>query len=257
MPPDQSPDTPVQEEGLLSATTFLLDLDNTLLGNDIHEFLPPYFASLEERLHPFIDNKNLRQMMIDSVQAALANQDPTVTNMSAFMADFTRRIGYSAEVLQPMMDRFYQEDYPQLQQYTTCWPEARPVVRRLFADGYKVVIATNPLFPATAIEQRLQWAGINDFPFAWVTTIENSHFSKPHPRYYEEILSRVNSTPQEAWMVGDDPKNDIAPARSLGLKTWWMTNTTKTIEAKERPVCDRQGTLAEFLAWVESGRVSA
>ena len=103
--------------------------------------------------------------------------------------------------------------------------DVRESVREVLSDeGYRVVIATNPLFPATAIEQRLDWAGVRDFPYALVTTMENSHFSKPNPRYYEEILAKIQSAPETTWMIGDNPTNDIIPARTLGLKTWWITD---------------------------------
>jgi len=50
---------------------------------------------------------------------------------------------------------FYANGYPALLQYTGYKPEAGWVVQRAFDLGYDVVSATNPLFPATAVEQRL------------------------------------------------------------------------------------------------------
>ena len=81
-------------------TTVLLDLDNTLLGNDMNNFLPPYFAAVHKHLQQFIDGKDLPKLMMASVQVMLANQDPTVTNMTAFMADFSQRLGHPIEVIQ-------------------------------------------------------------------------------------------------------------------------------------------------------------
>lgn len=241
----------------MTNATFLLDLDNTLLGNDMNKFLPPYFALIQKRLEPLANGKDLRQILIDSVQTAITNQDPIITNMTAFMADFTGRLGYAAETLQPVLDTFYQQDYPQLRQYTTRRPEAQRAIRRLLAAGCRVVIATNPLFPATAIQQRLEWAGVSGFPYALVTTMENSHFSKPNPRYYQEILSAVKSEPESTWMVGDDPERDIAPAWKLGLKTWWITDDGGTPEQSPTPPCDEYGSLADFLASIEAGQLLA
>ena len=202
-------------------TTFLLDLDDTLLGNDMDNFLPPYFAYLKKRLGPLLDMQDLQQTLFASVQAMQANQDPTVTNMAAFMADFTQRLGHKIEAIQPALEAFYSQDYPQLQQYTTPQPEARPLVRYLLAGGYKVVIATNPMFPATAIEQRLDWAGIGDFPYALITTMENSHFTKPNPRYYQEILTKIESGPEATWMVGDNLVADVGGAQAAGIHGVW------------------------------------
>lgn len=232
-------------------STILLDLDNTLLSNDMQDFLPPYFAALQQRLRRLLGAQNLQQLMYASVQAMQANQDPTVTNMAAFMIDFVERVRASVEEIQPILDDFYRQDYPHLRRYTRPRPEASRIVQRLLSDGYQVVIATNPLFPATAIKQRIAWAGISDFSYALVTTMENSHFSKPNPRYYEEILIKTNSLPETAWMVGDDPFNDIVPARSVGLSTWWITDAVGAAEASIET--DRQGSLTDFLTWLEAG----
>ncbi len=238
----------------MTVTTFLLDLDNTLLGNDMDRFLPPYFAMFAKRLQPLASGQDVRQILIDSVQTAIENQDSTVTNMAAFIAEFTQRLGCPAEKITPILATIFQEDYPQLQRYTSLRPEARQVVQRLFANGCQVVIATQPLFPAIAIEQRLAWAGVAGFPYALITTLENSHFSKPDVRYYQEILAHVGSKPENSWMVGDDPARDIAPAHRLGLKTWWITAEADISGENPALLCNQSGSLADFLAWLDSGQ---
>lgn len=236
----------------MTVTTFLLDLDNTLLGNDMERFLPPYFGMFVQRFQPLAPGQDIRQLLIASVQSAIENQDPTVTNMAAFVAEFTRRLGCPVETINPILATIYQEDYPRLRRYTSLRPAAREVVQRLLACGCQVVIATQPLFPAIAIEQRLVWAGVADFPYARITTLENSHFSKPDVRYYQEILANVGSKPENTWMVGDDPARDIAPAHRLGLKSWWITDEVEISGENPAPPCDKSGSLADFLAWLEN-----
>jgi HAD superfamily hydrolase (TIGR01549 family) len=237
---------------MMMVTTVLLDLDNTLLGNDMKDFLPPYFAGLEKRLRQFVEFDDLPRLMYASIRAMQATPDETTTNMACFMADFGTRLNCRPEILEQAFERFYAEDFPYLQQVTTLRAEARELVAYLLAGNYKVVVATNPLFPAVAIEQRLTWAGIAGFPYTLVTTMENSHFIKPDPRYYREILAKIESTPAESWMVGDNLKNDIEPAQALGLKTWWITDPgLSSQELKITP--DRQGSLADFLAWIKQG----
>ncbi len=234
-------------------TTILLDLDNTLLGNDMNDFLPPYFAALHERLSRWLGGRDLRQVMYASVQAMQTNDASDVTNMAAFMADFGPRLNRSPEALRAVLEEFYREDFPHLRQYTTVRPEAVAIVRRLLGDGHEVVIATNPLFPATAIEQRLAWADVGDFSYRLVTTMENSSFSKPNPAYYREILTKVEAEPALTWMVGDDPANDIGPAQAVGLKTWWITDALRPDDPRPTVEPTQQGTLAQFVAWLEAG----
>jgi HAD superfamily hydrolase (TIGR01549 family) len=236
----------------LTPLTILLDLDNTLLGNEMKEFLPPYFALLHKHYQEYVDAQTLWQATFASLQAIHSNPNDTGNNVEAFIVEFSGQIGQPVHVIRQIWDRFYSEDYPQLKSYTTRLPEAEVVVRRLLADGHQVVIATNPLFPADAIKQRMDWAGINDFPYALVTTMENSRYFKPNPQYYQDILNKISGTPETTWMVGDDPVNDIEPARSLGISTWWIPPIKPSSETPP-PKSDRQGSLSDFLAWIEAG----
>jgi len=233
----------------LKPVTFLLDMDDTLLGNSMEVFLPAYFTALGKRLHSMLAGNNLRQIMAASIQAIQTKPDPAATNLDAFMADFTRRLDVSADVIQPILDDFYQTDFPQLERFTSHRPLARTLVERLQAKGCTVVVATNPLFPEVAIKQRLAWAGLADMEFARVTTMENSHYSKPAPNYYREILQTVGGLPQTAMMVGDDWQLDIVPALGLGLQTWWITDHLESAPQPPLPQT-RFGPLQELVEWV-------
>lgn len=228
----------------------LLDLDDTLLDNDMGRFLPPYFAALGERMARFVAPDDFVSLLLASSRVMVNNQDPTVTNQQAFDADFYSSLAYPESEVGPEIHAFYEEDFPALKRYTRPRPEARPLVQTLFDQGYDVVIATNPLFPRRAIEHRLDWAGIFEFPFTLVTTYENSHFCKPNPHYYQEILDKVGCEPQQAVMVGDDFGNDIEPAKQVGLHTYWITDgTCDTVST----YLGTQGTLADCLEWIQSG----
>jgi HAD superfamily hydrolase (TIGR01662 family) len=228
----------------------LLDLDDTLLGNDMERFLPLYFAALGERMACFIDPEDLVRKVLASSRVMMQNQDADITNQQAFDADFFKGLGHPESEVRPVLEAFYEDDFSALKRYTQPRPEARPLVQSLFDQGYDVVIATNPLFPRRAIEHRLDWAGVSDFDFKLITTYENSHFSKPNPRYYQEILDKIGCRPQDAVMVGDDLQNDIAPALHVGLQAYWIRDG---VSDDFSPYLGLQGTLADCLHWVGSG----
>jgi HAD superfamily hydrolase (TIGR01549 family) len=234
--------------------TILLDLDDTLLGNKMERFLPLYFAALGERMAHFIAPEDLVRQVLTSSRVMMQNQDPTVTNQQAFDADFFPGLGHPESEVRPIISSFYEEDFPALKRYTQLRPQARPLVETLFDQEYDVVIATNPMFPRRAIEHRLDWAGVFDFPFRLITTYENSHFCKPNPRYYQEILDIVGCRPQEGMMVGDDFENDIAPAMQVGLHTYWITDGARDGVSTYLGL---RGTLADCLDWVQSGGLCA
>jgi len=234
-----------------SLRAVLLDLDDTLLGNDIERFLPPYFAALGRRMAQFVAPDDLVKMLLASTRVMMKNDDPAITNQQVFDADFYPRLGLPAAAVRPTLAAFYEEDFPALKGHTQLRPQARPLVQALFDQGFEVVIATNAMFPRRAIEHRLDWAGVLDFPFKLITSYENSHFCKPNPRYYEEILGRVGCRPDQAMMVGNDLSNDIEPAAQVGLHTYWVVEPPA--QAGLAPHAGRHGSLADCLAWVQSG----
>jgi HAD superfamily hydrolase (TIGR01662 family) len=228
----------------------LLDLDDTLLDNKMDRFLPPYFEALGQHMARFADPNLLVPMVLASSQVMMQNQDPDVTNQQSFETDFFPNLGLPESEVRPAIASFYEEGFPALKRYTQPRPQARPLVQTLLDEGYDVVIATNPLFPRRAIEHRLDWAGILDLPFTLITTYENSHFCKPNPNYYREILDEVGCEPNQALMVGDDFENDIEPAKQVGLHTYWITDGTADAVPS---YSGAQGTLADCLEWMRSG----
>jgi FMN phosphatase YigB (HAD superfamily) len=98
----------------------------------------------------------------------------------------------------------------------------------------------------------MAWAGVDDVPFALVTTYENMHTCKPYPAYYVEIAQRIGVAPHACLMVGNDLLRDIAPARQAGMHTFladeWIANPDPNITA------DRRGALSDFIAWVTNSK---
>ncbi len=194
----------------MSIQAILFDLDGTLLDHDmVRDFLPPYLEALAINMaHMAPPQKLVDGIMAGS--AAITENDGTRTNEAAFAAVFYPFVGVSRAVLEPALMQFYTHEFPKLRQFTRRKPEAREVVKLAFDLGYAVVIATNPYFPAIATQHRLAWAGVEDFPYRKVTTYENSHFAKPNPRYYTEILDELKCDPEETLVVGDESMDMVA-----------------------------------------------
>ena len=201
----------------------LFDLDDTLLINANATFLPAYFQALGQKFSHLITPETFLAALVHATQQVIANTDPSQTNQEVFWRAFLPIINLPEAVLMATLDDFYAHDFPKLRRYTRRRPEARAIVQQAIENGYQVVIATNPLYPETAILQRLTWAGVADLPYTLITTYENMHFTKPHPAYYREIADYLQQDPVACLMVGDDLENDIAPARQLGMRTFWVT----------------------------------
>lgn len=234
----------------MAITTLLFDLDDTLLGNDMDDFLPPYLRAFAGHVAAVADSKAFVDSLLAGTQAMLANDDPRRTLQQAFSETFYRALNIQPETLAPLVDSFYTDSFPALRAITRPVPAAAQTIRWAFERGFKVVVATNALFPLSAIQQRLDWAGVSpaEFPYTLVTTLEFMHFAKPRPEYFAEILALVDSRPEETLMVGNDWSQDIAPAAALGLHTFWINPAGAAPPANHaRPA--GVGSLADFLAW--------
>jgi FMN phosphatase YigB (HAD superfamily) len=200
-------------------TTLLFDLDDTLLDNNLDDFLPAYFKALAgtfaPRLHP---EKMLKELMIGS-RFMLDNTRPDLTLREAFNNHFFPALGIALKEWEGEFDRFYDTAFLQLEPLTRKRPRAIALVEWAFAQGYRVVIATNPLFPAKAIHHRLRWAGLapEKYPFALITSFETMHFTKSQPAYYAEILARLGWIDEPVVMIGDDQDFDVRSGREAGL----------------------------------------
>ena len=64
------------------------------------------------------------------------------------------------------------------------------------------------------------------------TTYENSGFCKPNPKYYSEILEKLNLDPEDCLMVGNDVIEDMV-AQKLGMKVFLLTDCIINKENKD------------------------
>ncbi|MFW6410109.1 MAG: HAD family hydrolase, partial [Halanaerobiales bacterium] len=124
------------------------------------------------------------------------------------------------------------------------------LVEMLREAGYKLVLATNPLFPHIAVVERMKWAGINPGDFDFISSYEKLHFSKPNPDFFIELTNRTGVEPKNCVMIGNDVQEDLV-ASELGMKTFLIEDYI--IDRSEGPhyTPDWRGSLEELISLVE------
>lgn len=212
-------------------------------------FIPAYFQGVAGHFSN-VNGAALLNGLMAGTQAMLANTNPTLTLRQVFINHFPLAHNGQEANFWAEFDAFYRDGFESLRALTKPRPEARRVLEWAIAAGYRVVIATNALFPEVAIRARLRWAGVDDLPFEFITHIENSHFAKPQPEYFAEILARLGLRPHEALMVGNDWNDDILPATKVGLATWWIAEPGREPLNGATPV--GIGGLEDFLRWAQT-----
>ena len=228
---------------LKSVKAILFDLDGTLINVDLKKFIPNYMRLLSERFTHIIRPSKFISLLLEASNRIDQN-DGRVRNEQIFEQVFFPLNGYSREDVDPLFDEFYETDFIKLKIYTDAKQEARFVMSKVFEHGYDVVIATTPVIPLTAIQQRLDWAGVGDFNYKFITTIENMFANKPHEKYYAQIFNTLEVKPNECLMVGDENKDMIAS--KYGCLTYLIPSSNTNLEpATPKPTF--QGALKELV----------
>jgi FMN phosphatase YigB (HAD superfamily) len=235
----------------------LLDLDDTLIGNPMDTFIPAYFKALESFVTGTVPPDRFISELLAATRAMDRNDGAGPTNEEVFAAAFYPVLGVPREDLESRLGRFYRESFPSLRPLITPRPAAPGIIDWAQRHELQVVIATNPLFPLTAIEQRMSWGGVGAerFDYDLVTAYENCHATKSNPAYYREILKTIGRQPEECLMVGDNWDWDIANAARAGIGGFWIAPAesrpgSSVVEAVGR------GSLDDFLSAAENGDLS-
>lgn len=227
----------------------LFDLDGTLLPMDTDEFMKQYLHLVSSEMAVLMPPKQFISSLLAATGDMITNQDPMRTNQEVFLDSFFKLTKLDSRRAMPLFDQFYREKFPELAKYTSPNPLAPRVVETTVNRGCQVIIATNAIFPRPAILERLRWAGVDHFPYTYITTYENMHFCKPNLDYYREILEKNNLDAARCLMVGNDMEEDMI-AKELGMQTFLVEECLLqrgqvTIEP------DAQGTLADLLAYFD------
>ena len=232
--------------------TLLLDLDDTLLTNDINTFLPAYLKALSKHLLHYVAPEQMVEQLLAGTRKMIENNDPAVTLEQAFDQAFYPAIGHSKESLRGVLEEFYDSIFPQLESQVAQRPESIQLVEWAAAQGHTLVVATNPIFPRKAILHRLRWAGLDPdrVPFSLITDYERFHFAKPNPAFFAEILAQLGWPNQPAVVIGNSLEDDLTPAALLGLPVFWVGQPSGVIPGGYPPF-SASGPIPSIKAWIE------
>lgn len=234
----------------MKLTTVLFDLDGTLLPMDEDVFIKNYFGKLVAKLAPFgYEPEKLIQAIWTGTKAMIMN-DGAETNENVFWNTFMGIYGKESIKDIGIFEDFYRVEFQEVRTICGKIDKVDEIIHQLKGMGLRVVLATNPLFPKIATHSRIRWAGLQPEDFEYITTYENSHYAKPNPKYYEEILNNIGVSPKECIMVGNNTDDDMI-AGTLGMKTFLMPECLINKSEKDLS-CYPQGNLNDLLKYIKS-----
>lgn len=232
--------------------TILFDLDGTLLPLKFEPFFREYLKSISAYCACLTDPRFFVEALLKCT-GIMMNNDGSSTNEELFMKYFLPELGLTREEVYPVLERFYSREFCRLKEFVE--PSSLPsrIVEHALDTGWQIVLATNPVFPRLAIEERMRWVGIDHFPWRHVTSYETSRACKPNLLYYREIIGKLDLCPEECWMVGNDLNEDMA-AGELGMRTYLVKDhLSGQGRGCRRP--DREGSLQDLYELIRNSRL--
>jgi len=205
----------------------LFDLDGTLIHFDVKTFIAEYLRLIQSYFSRYSFATSVPEWIMEGTEQML-NNEGTMTNKEKFLSAFQQKTGLSEQEIWAKFLHFYQSDYNRLKSITRPVPGARKILERALSAGYKLVIATQPVFPQIAILKRLAWAGLDHLPYILITHIENMYASKPYPQYFEQILSILGAMGEECLMIGNDQEMDTA-CEKVGIPAFFLTSGMRNL----------------------------
>jgi FMN phosphatase YigB (HAD superfamily) len=227
--------------------TLLLDLDGTLLDTKMDRFIPAYFQALADEFQSIVPSEVLIRALIAGTNRMNESDDFFSTLEQVFSEEFYSKINVPRADLEESIGHFYDRVFPTLSHLTERIAASKPFIEWASSQGFRLAIATDPLFPRKATHHRLRWAGFEPEQFELVSSFEHFHFSKTRPAYYAEMLGRLGWPEGPVLMAGNDYHRDILPARSLGLPVYHVQSTPDATRQSGVPTGDLEG----LRSWIE------
>lgn len=234
----------------MSIKLIMFDLDGTLLPMNQNKFVKIYFEGLTNKFIPKgYEPKKLMESIWLGIKEMVKN-DGSLSNEKVFWNKISSIYGNKIYDEIPSFEEYYLTDFIKAKEACCLTNKANEIIKLSKNLGYKVILATNPIFPSVATKQRIKWAGLEESDFELVTTYENSTSCKPNLRYYQEIMNKFNVTPEECVMIGNDATEDMI-SNELGIKVFLLKDcliNSKNVDISKYP----QGSFEELEIFIKN-----
>ena len=226
------------------------DLDGTLLPMDTTHFVKSFARKLA--FFSIKNKQDARKVLtaLGSGSKAMMTHDGEKTNEEVFWDYFSHSMGEPRDELIKNMSAFYGEPFEKIGKHVKPNEFARKAVETLHQKGYPTILSTMPMVPRGAVESRLWWAGLEPDMFSYITSYENSHYTKPHVAYYQEIMNNLRLHPEDILMVGNNTLEDGSITK-LGSDLYLVTDNLINAAGGVKVDSVPHGSMKDFVSFCE------
>lgn len=224
-------------------TTVMFDLDGTLLPFEQEDFIKIYFSELCKKLAPLGYEPEHTIKSVWAGTGMMVQNDGSRLNSEAFWEMFNR-LNEGKPDAKPCCDAFYTNEFDKAKVCLKYIPNHRPMIEKLKAAGLRLVLATNPIFPAEGVYTRMAWVGLKPEDFELITHYDNSSYCKPNPAYFTDILARLGEKPENCLMAGNNLYEDMRCAEKAGLNCFLVNEFLENPKGDD-PAAFKSGSAAE------------
>lgn len=198
------------------------DLDGTLLPLDEDGFLKIYFELLCKRMLAYNYNPEELTDFIWKGTKAMYLNDGSKTNEEVFWDCFEEHYGKAKLKDKEIIDSFYTNEFKTTKNACKENPFAREIIDYCKSKGLFVGLTTNPIFPKVGTLTRMSFVGLKEEDFEFVTSYENSSYTKPNPKYFLYLLDKYNLKPDEVILFGNNTYEDGECSLLVGIKCYMV-----------------------------------
>ena len=105
-------------------------------------------------------NRNADKGNVGCFEIMLQDQSDRI-NEAIFFEEFGKRIGdQTLRKLEPMFEEYYRTEFSILKKGMDDNENMIEAISLLKEKGYRLIIATNPMFPKVAVSKRIEYSGL-------------------------------------------------------------------------------------------------
>ncbi|KLO23439.1 hydrolase [Marinitoga sp. 1197] len=175
-----------------------LDYDGTLIKNEENEFQKIYFKSFLK--YTGFKEKKIMDIIYECTVELIKRVEGKENNLDYYLNSLSKKTGKSQKYWYNIFLNYYENDFPKLKEIVV--PNF-DLINKIKTSKHKFIFASNPVFPEIAVHHRINFIGLSPNNFIYVSTMENSHFCKPNPKYFMEVLEKLNINAKDCIMIGD------------------------------------------------------